>query len=273
MRFAWPITLFVASVALVAPLAGATTRSFVSSRESPVLAPGRSELAPWTTFHVGRSRYYSRLDGQLQLAHGVTRGLELSLLWRFYSETQDVVADSLTRELSRVTRSELASAAAEAKYQWTDPAADALGSALLLRTTLGPSESAVDARVIVDRSLGRWLLVGNASAELTLRPRRDADGSTLATSFALQPSFGCAYSLPHGVSVGLELRAPLGLSGELKSSTLFGGPVVRVASQSGWAALGVQPQLFAFSGKSEASRLDLNGHERLEIRLIAGLVL
>jgi hypothetical protein len=34
--------------------------------------------------------------------------------------------------------------------------------------------------------------------------------------------------------------------------------------------LGVQPQLLAFSGQSADSRLDLNDHERLEVRLLAG---
>ncbi len=273
MRRPWPFSLCLLGAALCATPAGATVRSFVFTHESPVLAPGKSELAPWTTFRAGRSRYYSRLDGQLQVEHGLTRGLEVSLFWNFSTETQDVVADSLTRQLSRVTRSELASATAELKYQLTDPAADALGSALLLRSTLGPSQSALDARVILDRSLGNWRFAGNASAELTFVPRRGPGGSELATWLVLQPSIACAYAATSALSLGLELRAPLGISGDEKSSTLFAGPVARFAGERSWAALGVQPQLLAFSGKSDGSRLDLNRHERLEIRLIAGFSL
>lgn len=273
MRRAWSFTLLVSSAALWACPAQATQRSFVTTHESPVLSQGQSELAPWTTFRVGRSRYYSRLEGQLQLELGLTRGLELSLFWNFEAETQDVVSDSLTRQVSRVSRSELAGAAAELKYQLSDPRADALGSALQLRATLGPARSAVWARFIVDRAVGQWLLAANAAALLDLVPRRDPSGSELSTAFVVEPSLALGYALTRGVSLGVELRAPLGLVGEQKSATLFGGPVARVADERRWAALGVQPQLLAFSGSSAGSRLDLESHERLEIRLVAGLLL
>jgi hypothetical protein len=73
--------------------------------------------------------------------------------------------------------------------------------------------------------------------------------------------------------VGVELRAPLGVAGEADSATLFGGPVARFSDHGFWTALGVEPQLYAFSGKSAGSRLDLNAHERLEVRLLAGFML
>jgi hypothetical protein len=273
VRRAPTLTLLAVGAALWASAARATPRSFVTTHDSKVLAPGQSELAPWTTFRVGRSRYYSRLDGQLQLAHGLTRGLELSLFWNFYTVTEDVVSDSLTRQLSRVTRSELAGASAELKYQLTDPKADALGSALQLRATLGPNGSAVWARVIVDRNVGQFLLAANAAALLDLVPRRGPSGSELASAFVLEPSVAGAYQLSAGLSLGLELRAPLGLSGDAKSSTLFGGPVARFSDDRWWAALGVQPQLLAFSGQSDNSRLSLSSRERLELRLLAGFSL
>jgi hypothetical protein len=40
-----------------------------------------------------------------------------------------------------------------------------------------------------------------------------------------------------------------------------------------WAALGVQPQLVALSGRSPDSHLDLEAHERVEVRLLVGLLL
>ncbi|RYZ07848.1 MAG: hypothetical protein EOO73_11000 [Myxococcales bacterium] len=271
-RASW-FTLLAAGVAMWSAPAHATQRSFVTTHDSKVLAPGRSELAPWTTFSVGRRRYYSRLDGELQLEHGLARGLELSLFWTFSTVTEDVVADSLTRQLSRASRSELSGAAAELKYQLTDPTADALGSAVQLRATLGPSRNVLGARMIVDRSVGRVLLAANVLGALLLVPRRGPSGSELASAFVLEPSVAAAYELAPSLSLGLELRAPLGLSGDEKSSTLFGGPVARVADERWWAALGVQPQLLAFSEPTDGSRLDLNHHERLEVRLIAGLLL
>ena len=267
-------TVSFALVALFGALpANATVRSFAYTHESPVLARGESELTPWTTYRVGRSRYYSALDGQLGLAHGVARGLQLGLHWGFSTETKDVVAETLSRELLRETRSELSHASASLKYQLTDPAADALGSALELQTTLGPRASELLARFIVDRSVGAWLLAANATAALGLEPLRGADGAMLRTALVVQPSAAAAYQLAYGTSFGLELRAPLGVAGAAESRTLFGGPVLRWADDRAWATLGVEPQLLAFSGKSDGSRLALGEHERLEVRLLAGFTL
>lgn len=263
---------------LVTPLvcaapAAATIRSFVYTQESRVLSPGESELEPWTTFRAGRSRYYSAIDGRLELEHGVVDRLQLALYWNYRTQTQDVVIDSLTGEIQRQSESEFASASAELKYQLSDPTADLVGSALYLETTLGPRESELEAKVIVDRAVGHWLIAANATAELELEPTRTADGSELETALWLTPTVAAAYQLPHGASVGLELRAPLGVAGEAESATLFGGPVLRWADRGFWTALGVQPQLLAFSNKSAGSRLDLSDRERLEVRLLAGFML
>lgn len=266
-------TLLLASSASWAGTASATVRSFAYTRESPVLAAGSSELRPWTTFRAGRSRYYSALDGRLELGHGLTRGLQASLFWNFRSETRDVEADSLTEALSRVTSSELASASAQLHYQLSDAKADALGSALELETTLGPRETELAIRLIVDRSVGPWLVAANTDAELRLEPFRDPAGSQLRRVLVISPTLGAAYALSAAASLGVELRAPLGLSGDGKSAVLFGGPVARLADTNMWATLGVQPQLLAFSGRSAGSRLALSARERLEVRLMAGFLL
>lgn len=272
MRLAFLVAPLAVSAAVVTLPASASERSFVYTQESRVLAPGTSELEPSTTFRIGRSRYYSAIDGRLELEHGIAQGLQLALYWNFSTQTRDVVQDSLTRELTRVSESEFASASAELKYQLSDPTADVLGSALYLETTLGPRESELEAKLIVDRSVGKWLLAANLTAELELEPVRNDEGSELETALVLEPTIAAAYQFSHG-SIGLELRAPLGVAGEAESATLFGGPVARLSDRGFWLALGVQPQLAAFSGSSADSRLDLNEHERLEVRLLAGFLL
>src|SRR6478609_3992745 len=98
------LSLFGVAASVSLP-AFASDRSFVYTQESRVLAPGEGELEPWTTFRVGRSRYYSAIDGRLELEHGILPGLQASLYYNFSTETQDVL-DPLTREVSRVTNSE-----------------------------------------------------------------------------------------------------------------------------------------------------------------------
>jgi hypothetical protein len=265
--------LLALSLASLSGAAAAKERSFAYTRESSVLPAGQSELEPWTTFRVGRERYYSALDARLALAHGLASHLQLALYWNAQARTQDVVQDELTGELARVSASELDSASLELAYQLTDSTADALGSALYLETTLGPRHSQLVARLVLDHSLGAWLFAGNLGAHYELEPVRGHDGSELETAFVLEPRLGARYALPGGFRVGLELRAPLALSGHTEGATLFGGPALGWAGHRFWAVVGVEPQLVAFTDESPGSRLDLEQHERLEVRVLAGFVL
>lgn len=271
-RRASPCRLAV-TLALLSGSAAAAERSFVYTQESRVLAPGDSELQPWTTFRVGRQHYYSALDGRLELEHGLAPHLELSLYWNFETRTQDVIQDELSDELGRVSSSEFSGASLDLQYQLTDASADALGSALYLETTIGPSRGAIQTRLILDRSLDTWLFAGNIAAEYELWPVRGDDGSELETSLVLEPQLAVRYALPGGFGLGLELRAPMVVTGDTESTTLFGGPVLSWADRRFWATVGVEPQLLALSGKSPGSRLDLEQHERLEVRLLAGFLL
>jgi hypothetical protein len=144
---------------------------------------------------------------------------------------------------------------------------------LYLETTVGPTETELEGKLIADLTLGKVLLAANLSAEYEIEPIRNEEGTELETAFVLEPTMALAYLLPRGFSLGLELRAPLGLTGEHQSSTLFGGPVLGWVDRRFWATLGVQPQLVALSGQSPDSDLDLEHHERVEVRLIAGWML
>jgi len=270
MRRYLPLACLLSATALGAGPAAASERAFVYTQESRVLAPGDSELEPWTTFRLGRERYFSRLDARLELEHGLLPGLQAALYWNFSTQSQDVVQDPLTGEIERVSESEFSGASFELKYQLSDPSADLLGSALYLESTLGPRETEIEGKLIADLYVGKLLLAANLGAEYELEPIRNEEGTELETALTLEPALGAAFLLPHGFSLGLELRAPLGLTGEEKSSTLFGGPVVGWVDRGFWASLGVQPQLVAFSESSPDSHLDLSNHERLQVRLIAG---
>ena len=265
--------LLALSLALASGPAAATERAFVYAEQSPVLMTGTTELEPWTTLSVGRDRYYSELAGRLGLERGIVHALQLSLFYGFETRTRDVVVDDLTGKLGRSSESELSGVSLQAKYQLSDPVLDLLGSALLFETTLGPGESELAANLALDRGLSRLLLVANVAAAYRLAPLRTDDGSELETSFVLEPRLGASWELPAGFRAGLELRAPLGLAGVDDSAALFGGPALGWAGNGFWATLGAQPQLIAFSNKSPGSRLDLSGHERLDLRLIAGFLL
>jgi hypothetical protein len=271
MGRAFPAFFLALGAALVTSSAAAH-RSFPFTEQSLTLGAGTSEIEPWTTFRAGRERYYSAVDGQLSLEHGLAPRLQLGLSWLFSSETRDVLTGDLTGEIRRSNESELAGASMDLHYQLSDATADLLGSALELEAALGARESMLGAGIIVDRNLERWKVAANLAFECELASVRDAEGSDLETAVTLEPTLAVAYELSSGFGLGLELRAPLGL-GDGESSTLFGGPVVNYDGSRFWATLGVEPQLVAFTGQTPSSRLDLHDHERLELRLRAGFAL
>jgi hypothetical protein len=273
MRRALTVFSLAACSALSALPAAAAERPFAYTQVSTVLSPGESQIEPWTTFRAGRGRYYSALDGRLGLSHGLTRGLELDLFWNFQSRSRDVVADELTGKLARQSESELTSASLRLAYQLSDARADLLGSAVDFEATVGPQQSKLAGRLIADRELGNWKAGANLGLECQLESVRDDSGSELDTTWRLEPTIAASYALPLGFSLGVELRAPLEVAGELESATLFGGPLLGYAARRFWLTLGVEPQLVAFAGQSRDSRLDLDEHERLEVRLLAGFLL
>jgi hypothetical protein len=255
-----------------APVA-AFERHFPYTEASRVLAPGASQLSPWTTLRAGRERYYSALDARLELAHGLTPGLELSLAWNFRTQSRDVVADELTGAIERLTSSELASASFGVDYQLADARADLVGAGLAFDATIGPQRSQLSGGFIADRELGAWRVAANLGLACQLESVRDEAGSELEARWLLEPTLAGSYLLPRGFSLGVELRAPLALSGERKPAALFAGPLIGYRARTLWLMLGVQPQLFAFSGRSGASPLALDDHERVEVRLLAGFAL
>jgi hypothetical protein len=270
MRVSFALSALSLAGALKAGTAAAVERAFVYTRESRVLSPGDSELEPWTTFRAGRERYFSRFDARLGLQRGMLEGLQAALYWNFSSQSQDVVRDPLSGEIERLSESELAGATLDVEYQLSDPSADLLGSALCLLSTLGPRKTELEGKLIADLYLGRLRLVANLSALYALEPVRNDEGTELETTLSLEPALAAAFVLPRGFSLGLELRAPLGLTGEQKSAPVFGGPVLGWVDRGFWIALGVQPQLGALSGNSPGRHLELEQHERVEVRLIAG---
>ena len=52
--------------------ASASERHFAYTYESAVLRPGAREIEPWSTFRLGRSDFYSRLDTRLEAELGLS---------------------------------------------------------------------------------------------------------------------------------------------------------------------------------------------------------
>lgn len=260
-------------VSFAAPVA-ASERHFTYTYESQVLNPGDVELEPWTTLRAGREDFYHRYDLRLELEVGVIENLQTALYWNMSSIAEDVEVENADDE--REVSFEFTGVSSEWKYKLTDSVADALGSALYFEATAAPTEAELEAKLILDKRIGPWLVAFNAVAEYEWE--FEEPGET-ERELVLAPVLGAGYFFAPRFMAGLEVRShtELGDGGsEYEHTAFFAGPVAAYAADSWWAALTVLPQIAAIKGDDEddadegQSSLELEEHERIEVRLLLG---
>jgi len=248
-------------IAATAATAAASERHFTYTYESGVLRPGAWEIEPWSTFRLGKSDFYSRLDTRLEAELGLTDRLQTSLYLNLKAVTEDT-------PLGRSSSTELQGISSEWKLKLSDPVADRAGLALYGELSAGPSEVEIEGKLILDKRVGRLLGALNLVAEHEWK--FDAPETERETAFEVDAA-ACWFLTPR-LTAGLELRShTVLLPGEEPTrSALFLGPTVSYAKGGWWVAASVLPQVRALAGASDG-HLDLEEHERVEVRVIFGL--
>jgi len=267
---------------LVAPHASANERHFTYTYESAVLSPGKLELEPWTTFRVGRENFYTRFDQRLEFEAGVVDGLQTALYWNMTAVAEDVTSTdpALPPTETRVQSFSFTGISSEWKYQLSDPVADPLGFALYFEGTAGLVEAELEAKLIFDKRVGDLLLAANVVGEHEWV--FEVPGET-EREVKLELDLAGGLFLSQSFLLGLEVRNQTVWASEegFEGSAFFAGPVVAYAQDTWWTGLTILPQIAAIKPEEEAplppgeeeSALDLEHHERLEVRLLLGFQL
>jgi len=251
----------------------ASERHFTYSYESNVLNPGSIELEPWTTYRAGRERFYSRFDQRLELELGIVPNLQASLYWNQSAIAADV--EDPTGVVVREKEYEFEGVSNEWKYKLSDSFADALGSALYFEWTLAPAEAELEAKVILDKRVGDFLFAYNLTGEHEWKFEQKGETER---EIEITNTAGLAYFVTPNFTAGLELRGASEIEhGELESTAIFVGPTLAYSERRWWTALTFQPQIAALKEEEgdadDASNLDLENHERIEVRWLVGVEL
>ncbi|MCC6750415.1 MAG: hypothetical protein IT371_22315 [Deltaproteobacteria bacterium] len=260
-----PLSLALALLTLSPALATASERRFTYTYESVVLNKGELEFEPWTTIRAGRDGYYLRFDERLEFEVGLTDRLQTALYLNFSAVMQDDVLDARKRSFN------FGGVSSEWKYKLLDPVAHPLGLALYFETTLAPHELELEGKLILDKRLGRFLVAFNTIVEYewNFESKKETE-----KELVLEFTLGLGFYITHALFAGLEVRNhnEFVAGHGFEHSSLFAGPTVSYAGKRWWVATTVLPQLPAL--KKDATHgsglLDLQGHERIEARLIFG---
>lgn len=230
----------------VAGGANASERHFAFTYETAVLAEGDAEFEPWTTLRVGRERYYSRIDNRLEFELGLFPNLQTALYWNLSRTTEDL-EDPISGELIRVSTTSLNSIASEWKYSFSNPVADALGSAIYLEGTYGPALAEVEGKLLLDKQLGDVILALNLVAEKEWEIVRPETIDRLVFEGDLGVGYFFTPSFVGGVEVVSETFVE---SDEVTSSALYAGPTLAYADSHYFLTVSVTPQVFAPKSQS-----------------------
>jgi hypothetical protein len=152
-----------------------------------------------------------------------------------------------------------------------NPAEHPVGLALYFEPRYSGEEAELEEKIIVGQRLGDWKWAANL-----IHATEWAD-NLHSMEGELEFSFGITRRLNKRWSLGLELRDHNEIP-EYKvweNTAIFLGPVVTYTQENWWATLTVLPQLYGtrFSSPDPDGEvgLELEGHERVNVRLIFGI--
>jgi len=254
--------------------ARADNRRFTYTYEPEVLPAGAMEFEQWVTLRTQRTGggdvkqgNFNKWEIREELEYGVTDKYSVSLYLNSAAESfrdysQSPAVDTSNFEFNGISF--------ENRYMLLNPADHAVGLTLYLEPRYSGSEAEIEEKIILGQRIGDWKWAVNF---VHATERKD---NLHSIKGELEVDLGIARDLNPRWSVGLELRNHNEVPdySEWENTALFLGPSVSYRQETWWATLTVMPQIHGanFSGNPDNNpRLDLAGHERVNVRFIIGI--
>lgn len=241
------------SLLLPLSLALANERRFTYTYDAEVLPAGARELESWTTFlpmEDGMVDVAQRVEIEFPVTPRLMSALYLNGSAGMHGSSFDGISSEW--KLNLVSRH-------------TAP----VGVALYGEVGLGPVETELEAKLILDKEAGPLLLAYNLVGEAELE--REMSGAEVETEveWVIENDLGVAVRLGKAWSLGAELRNHIEIpaSEGFEHSAFFAGPTAAYASADWWGALTVLPQVYAIH---DEPGLVMDEHTMLEARLLMG---
>ena len=249
----------------------ANERRFAYTYEPETMPAGGWELEQWVTLAAGRNstvgqQNYRQWNFRTSLEYGVTDNYTVEL---YLNSKQERFIDPATA--SRFSRFDFDGLSLENRYLILNPADHPVGLTLYLEPRLADGEAEIEEKIILGQRHGNWKWA------LNLTHATEWSENFHKTEGEIEVSFGVSRALNKHWSVGFELRDHNELPdySRWENTAVYLGPVVSYHNDNWWAALTVMPQIYGANFETPDPdgnrRLDLEGHERINVRLIFGI--
>lgn len=191
----------------------AGSRRFTYSYETTTMAKGAIELESWVTWKTNKADDpdFERFDIRHEFEYGVTDRFQLALYfadWR-YEENADEAGEAKFRDV-----------AIEAIYNLTDPNTTPFGSALYGEIKGSDEFIELEAKLLLQKNIGRWILVYNIGGAIEWEEEYTEDVAEL------MQSAGASYQINPSWSVGAEFLHEIEVPDveEIGDSAVYLGP-------------------------------------------------
>ena len=188
----------LAAVLGLAASAQASSRHFAYNYETTTMPAGSFELENTATWEKGieGNSDVGRFDIRHELEYGFTDRLQVSFYFADWSYTKPV---------NESGKAKFEDVAMEAIYNLTDPNTSPVGSALYGEITAGDHLFGLESKLLLQKNIGRWLLVYNVGGEI----RWEGDG--YEDEGELSQSAGIAYQINPSWTAGAEILHEIAL--------------------------------------------------------------
>ena len=254
----------------------ADTKRFSYSYEPETLPQGGMEFEQWITLRTQRTKdgevmqdNYNKWELREELEYGVTDNYSVAL---YLNATAESYRDFSATPAEDKSEFQFSGISLENRYLMLNPADHAIGLALYLEPRYSGDEAEIEQKIIIGQRHGDWKWALNLTHATEWKDNlHEVEGE-------LEVSLGVARDLGHHWSLGLEVRDHNELPDYSKweNTALFIGPVLSYRQEKWWAVLTVMPQVYGanFGENPDANtHLELEGHERLNIRFVLGISL
>jgi len=257
--------------ALISGAAFATERYFAYTYEPEVFPQGAAEFEQWVSWRGQRTdaagqHDYSRWEFREELEYGVTDNYSVSL----YVNTSETSWQPVPATAEKAPGFVFDGISIENRYMVCNPAEHAIGLTLYLEPRFSGPEAELEEKIIIGQRIGDWKWALNLShaTEWALNDH--------TTEGEFEVNFGITRHLNKHWSVGIEVRDHNELPeyDQWENTAVFVGPSVTYTADKWWATLSVMPQVYGNNFQDNPDNnhgFDLEGHERINIRLIFGI--